>query len=69
MAEKLINIQNGDILWMKDMEAAKNLADRIDDLRIHAFIFVGDDPVEINKLDDETLERAGLKRIEKDTSD
>ena len=66
MAEKIINIQDGDILWMKDMEAAKNLADRIDDLRVRAFIFVGDDPIEINKLDDKTLKRAGLKRIEKD---
>ena len=69
MAEKLITIQDIDILFMKDMNAAEILAKRFDDLKIKVFIFVGDDPLEIQKLDNAILERAGLKRIEKPSID
>ncbi len=69
MVEKLITIQDIDILFMKDMNAAEILSNRLEDLKIRAFIFVGDDPLEIIKLDDDFLERAGLKRIEENPTD
>ncbi len=76
MAEKLVNIQDGDILFMKCnkdnedeiIQATEVLSKRLADIEVNAFIFIGEDPLEISKIGDDVLERAGLKRIEKSSS-